>query len=320
MKVPHPPPAVRRAWPWLRLVGGLAVLLVLLWRFGTGPFADAWQVTTWPAVLGALALTAACTLSSALRWRAVARAFDVPLTLRESVTAYYRSQFLNATLPGGSLGDVHRAVRHGRGAGDVGAGVRATAWERGSGQAVQLGLLLLALTALASPLRGLTPLVGAGVLVVVGAGWFALHRHGRVSSDLRAVLGGATLGPVVLTSCVTSLGHLAVFVIAVHTVGVDASWAVLITTGLVVMVGSAIPLSFAGWGAREGLTAWAFGLAGLGSAVGLTVSVVYGVLAAVATLPGALVLVADAAARRSHAKVEPRDPAHVGQLKGVPRG
>ena len=39
-----------------------------------------------------------------------------------AVAAYYRSQFLNTTLPGGVLGDVHRGVRHGRDAGDVGRG------------------------------------------------------------------------------------------------------------------------------------------------------------------------------------------------------
>ena len=72
----------------------------------------------------------------------------------------------------------------------------------------------------------------------------------------------------------------------------------LVTTGLVVLVGSAIPLSIAGWGPREGVTAWAFGVVGLGAAAGLTVAVVYGVLAGVATLPGAVVLVADVVARR----------------------
>ena len=34
--------------------------------------------------------------------------------VRGAVAAYYRSQFLNLTLPGGVAGDVHRAVRHGR--------------------------------------------------------------------------------------------------------------------------------------------------------------------------------------------------------------
>ena len=43
----------------------------------------------------------------------------------DAVAAYYRSQFLNVTLPGGVVGDVHRAVRHGVDIGDVGLGVRA---------------------------------------------------------------------------------------------------------------------------------------------------------------------------------------------------
>jgi len=320
MSPPTVPPAVRRAWPWLRLVGGVLVLLVLLWHFGTGPFAQAWHVTTWPAVLAALVVTLASTLTSAWRWRTIAGAFDVPLGRREAVKAYYRSQFLNATLPGGVVGDAHRAVVHGRDVGDVGAGVRATVWERGSGQVVQLGLLLVVLVSLASPLRPLTPFAAAGVLAVVAVGWFVFRRRGRLSSDLRTVLGGGTLVRVVVASCGSALGHLAVFLIAVRAVGVDASWSLLLVTGLVVMMGSAIPLNVAGWGPREGLTAWAFGMAGLGSAVGLTVSVVYGLLAAVVTLPGALVLVGDALARRNRAKVDVQEPEDAGQLEGARRG
>jgi glycosyltransferase 2 family protein len=320
MSLPAVPPGVRAAWPWLRLVGGAAVLAVLFWHFGTGPFAEAWQVTTWPAIVGALAVTAASTLTSAWRWCTVARSYGVPLTPQESVSAYYRSQFLNATLPGGILGDAHRGVRHGRDVGDVPAGVRATVWERVSGQIVQLALVLVALTTLASPLRPLAPLAAGGLLVVGVAGWMVLRRGGRTAGDLRALLVPETLFRVVGASCGTSLGHLTVFLIAVHAVGVDAPWTVLVAAGLVVMVGSAVPVNIAGWGPREGLTAWAFGLAGLGSAAGLTVSVVYGVLAAVATLPGALVLVADAAARRTVVPAEVLEPEPAGQLEGVRRG
>ncbi len=320
MRPPAPPPVVRLAWPWLRLVGGFAVLGALVWHFGTGPFTQAWQVTTWPAVVGALLVTAGATLTSTWRWRTVARAFGVPLGRRDAVTSYYRSQFLNATLPGGILGDAHRAVRHGRHVGDVGAGVRATVWERGSGQVVQVGLLVVALTALSSPLRPLLPVAVALAVVVGGAGWFALRHRGRVSADLHAVLNPGTASRVAAASCGSSLAHLAVFLIAAHAVGVHASWRVLVTLGLVVMVGSAIPLNIAGWGPREGLTAWAFGMARLGAAVGLTVSVVYGVLAAVATLPGALVLVGDAVGRRSRAKVEVQNSADVDELGGVTRG
>jgi hypothetical protein len=49
--------------------------------------------------------------------------------------------------------------------------------------------------------------------------------------------------------------------------------------------------SIAGWGPREGATAWIFGAAGLGAERGVTTAVVYGVMTLVASLPGVLVLV-----------------------------
>ena len=87
------------------------------------------------------------------------------------------------------------------------------------------------------------------------------------------------------------LGHAAVFLIAVRVTGADVSLARLLPLALVVLTASALPTNIAGWGPREGAAAWAFGSVGLGAAEGVTVAVVYGVLALVATLPGAVVLV-----------------------------
>jgi glycosyltransferase 2 family protein len=277
---------------------------VLLWHFGAGPFLEAGRVTTWPALLAASLITAACTLSSAWRWRVVAQRCGVPLTTRASVAAYYRSQFLNSTLPGGIVGDAHRAVRHGREAADVPAGLRATAWDRVSGQVVQISIALAVLVALPSPLRRLAPV---GILLVgtlVYAIWTLARRPGRlrdtwVTSDLRSLLEPPTAVKVGTASLGSTAGHVGVFLVAAWAVGVDASWSTLVPAALVVLVMSALPISVAGWGPREGATVWVFGLAGLGSADGLTVSVVYGVLAAVATLPGAAVLVHDAVRRRT---------------------
>jgi len=49
--------------------------------------------------------------------------------------------------------------------------------------------------------------------------------------------------------------------------------------------------SVAGWGPREGITAWAFAAAGLGAQRGVATAVVYGVMVLTATSPGATVLV-----------------------------
>jgi uncharacterized membrane protein len=56
--------------------------------------------------------------------------------------------------------------------------------------------------------------------------------------------------------------------------------------------------SIAGWGPREGATAWVFAAAGLGAASGAATAVAYGVLVLAATLPGALVLVIEWLPRR----------------------
>jgi glycosyltransferase 2 family protein len=302
---------VRRAAPGLRLVTGLLLLAALLWRFGTGPFADAWRVTTWGSVTAAMVLTALATLANAWRWRVIAVALGARLTLAGSVTAYYRSQFLNATLPGGVLGDAHRGVRHGRDAGHLAVGLRATAWDRLTGQVVQIGLLAVALAVLPTTLRGYSAVALAALGAVAAAGWWLARRRGAVAfvgDDLRLLARPGVAARVVLASCLSTAAHAAVVVVAVAVVGVDAAPSTLVAIALAVLVGAAVPLNVAGWGPREGITAGVFGLAGLGSATGLTVSVVFGVLAGVATVPGLLVLVADAVVRRRAVTAEPARP------------
>ena len=84
----------------------------------------------------------------------------------------------------------------------------------------------------------------------------------------------------------------------------------MLPLALIVLLASAVPTNIAGWGPREGAAAWAFGAAGLGAAQGATVAVVYGVMVLVATLPGAVLLLAwlagsGRARRPSHAGRQP---------------
>ena len=121
-------PAVRRFGPsLLRLAAGVTVLWFLGRQVGAAPFKDGLRAVTWQAVVAAITLTVLTTVCSAWRWRVVARALGVDLDLPGAVCAYYRSLFLNSVLIGGVIGDVHRAVTHGRRAGDVALGLRAVA-------------------------------------------------------------------------------------------------------------------------------------------------------------------------------------------------
>src|SRR6266542_2381251 len=161
------PAPVTKARTLMRPVGGLAVLAFLLWRLGSGPFLDGLRLIDSRALAAALGIGVLTTVCCAWRWRLVAGGLGVRLPLRTAVAHCYRSVFLNATLPGGVLGDVHRGVRHGRDVGDVGRGIRAVVWERSAGQVVQVAVALVVLCAFPSPVRSYLP--AATALLVAGA-------------------------------------------------------------------------------------------------------------------------------------------------------
>ena len=111
------------------------------------------------ALAAAAGLAALTTVCCAWRWKTVARGLGVELSLSHAVAAYYQSLFINLTVPGGIVGDVHRGVSHGRDVGDLGRALRAVAWDRTAGQAVQAVLTVVVLLALPSPVQSAMPLV-----------------------------------------------------------------------------------------------------------------------------------------------------------------
>ena len=149
-------------WP-ARLVAA-ATLAVLVWHLGTGPFLDGLRAVDGGALAAASGLAVLTTVCCAWRWRIVARGLGVDLPLGTAVAAYYRSLFLNVTLPGGVVGDVHRGISHGRDTSDVGRGLRAVAWERSAGQVVQVVLTVAVLLVVPSPVRAAMPLVALALL------------------------------------------------------------------------------------------------------------------------------------------------------------
>jgi len=320
----------RTLWAWLRLTGGLAILAVVVWRLGSGPILDGLRTISVPALLAAAAIAVGTTACAAWRWQLVARGLGVDLSLRTAIAAYYRSQFLNTALPFGVLGDVHRAVDHGRDVGDVGRGLRAVAWERCAGQVVQTALALAVLVVLPSPVRSALPLVlaiAAAVLVTLviaarvrpGSGRSRWARFTRAAArDLRAgVLARATAPGIVLASVLVVVGYTATFVIAARTVGVTASLATLVPLIMLILLAMSVPMNIGGWGPREGAAAWLFAAAGLGADRGVAASVAYGVLVFVASSPGAVVLAVKRPRRRPGADEPVEEPQREAPLVGT---
>lgn len=309
----------------LRAWGPLAVsastLGILVWRLGTGPFIAGVRTIDPPALAAGAGLVALTTVGYAWRWKTVARGLGLELSLPDAVAAYFRSLFLNVTLPCGIAGDVHRGVNHGRDVGDVGRALRAVVWERAVGQAVQVILTVVVLVALPSPVRSSMPLVTIALVVAtIGVVLVARTRAdgGRsvparirrtVVRDIRHGLLArrSSLGIAVGSALVVG-GHVVTFLIAARTAGIAAPASRMLPIALLVMLAMVLP-GLGAWGPREGASAWLFGAAGFGAQGGVATGVVYGVMVFVASLPGAVVLVVAWFRRsRSPRRTEPPFP------------
>lgn len=296
----------RRAW--LQATLPFAVIGALVWQVGTGPFLAGFGRVGAASLAAAAGVGAVATVCCAWRWRLVAGQLGVDLPLRSAVVAYYRSQFINVATPGGMLGDVHRALGHGRTVGDTSHALRSVVGERFAGQLVLFAMagLAMAVAPVGSPMSArvagiLVILAVVTLVVVLGASqppralrvrWTrlaGLGEAGRLTSAAPYAWAG-----IVLASVVAVAGHVVTFLIAARTSGSQAPAQQVLPIALVVLVGAGLP-NIAGWGPREGVAAWAFGFGGLGADEGVSTAVAYGVMTFVATLPGAVVVLAHAA-------------------------
>ena len=301
---------MKRLFAWLRVLGALGILAVLVWQLGSAAFLDGLGRISAPGVLAALAIGLATTVFSAGRWQIVATRLGLRLSLRTAVADYYRALFLNGVLPAGVLGDVHRAVQHGRESGDVPRGVRAVVLERTAGQLVLIasavGVVLFVPDVVPEAFREVVTVTGVVVVLaavaavvagrVFGGRW--IHSPSKVRRGFAVTLADLRLGlftretwpGVGFLSIATLAGHLALFVVAARVAGVTAPVGQLAPLMILALLAMGLPLNIGGFGPREGVCALLFGAAGLGAAQGVTVAVVYGVLTLVASLPGAGVL------------------------------
>jgi len=254
----------------------------------------------------------------AWRWRFTAGRLGVELPYRVAVEEYYLGNFLNQVLPGGVVGDVSRAWRHARTEAPSGSAVRAVILERLSGQIVMTTVAVLSIAMLPG-LTGELRILGAvgltGVLAGLGVALTGIRRSGargpasvmgRFAEDARAAVLHRDAFPAQLGTAVFVVGtYIAIYLVgarALHDATPLVSLAPLVAPVLMTML---LPVSVAGWGVREAAAATLWGAAGLTPEDGVAISVTYGILVLVSTIPGALVLIGSLGRGRSRTERRP---------------
>jgi glycosyltransferase 2 family protein len=268
--------------------------------------------TRWLAAAVLLTWAQAALLGA--RWSLFAKKLGLDLSLRHAVAEYCLSIVLNQVLPTGFAGDGMRLLRQiAKKPGQARAALEAVALDRASGQLVLfvLALVVLPLAFGGQFLQG-ARLVGVALALLVTA--LGLSVGSRISPRIRALAvalrryARLLLEPKQalthwLLSCTFLFVSLLQVAVAAWALQLQLNLVQLLTLGAALLLAASVPSFIGSWGVREGASAAVFTALGLDPSVGVSVSVAYGLLALVASLPGLLLvpyLRAERATQGSH--------------------
>jgi uncharacterized protein (TIRG00374 family) len=287
-----------------------AVSIVLLWlalrHVALGAVARQIATIAPAALVGALLILSGATLVAALRWSVILGALGMPRSLRVTYPLSLIGLFFGQALPAGVGGDVVR-VWLGRKTGlTTAVAISSILGDRLTG----LLAILMIVTAQLAQLRGIFPdrTLFYSLILILTAGYtgfvvlmlldklpeqlrrFRIIRgFARVSADLRRTLLVPSAGlPVLLCGFVIQLAN----VFAVYTLAAGLHVQVGLASCLLVVsianVVQSLPISIAGWGVRESFFVAALGMVGVTAAQAVAISVVFGLIIVVSSLPGGI--------------------------------
>jgi uncharacterized membrane protein YbhN (UPF0104 family) len=120
--------------------------------------------------------------------------------------------------------------------------------------------------------------------------WVALPQWTRtlLVSGVWSISSRSGLCCLIPLSAMVHLLSFAAIFFAAHAVQVPLTFLVVLAIGPVLLLAHVLPISISGWGVREAAAIALLGMTGVDATSALLVSVMFGVLLVLATLPGAL--------------------------------
>ncbi|MCL4710563.1 MAG: YbhN family protein [Pseudorhodoplanes sp.] len=249
------------------------------------------------ALAGVMALTQV--VICAYRWQLIARETGGPLRLQDTLLGYLEATFVNAFLPTLIASDgvrVLRAINSGASAMNSFVGVITDrivalcglAFAAASGVIFLPGatdnpVLVLAIVGiLPAFIVGIIGLDIIGRVFVPLSHWRIVRPFLELASYVRRLRQMPRLtAQVVAISVVGHMSCAAAFFILASQLGIDVGYWAMFALSAPILVYAAVPISIGGWGVREAVTAALFGLVGVAPAMGVALSIAFGLLMSV---------------------------------------
>lgn len=295
----------RRALMAVKAIITVSLLALVFDKADPAPVVARLATISWVWASAAAAALAAQVAISAVRWSMVCQLLGVSLAALQAVRLMLIGGFFGQTLPSGLGGDAVRAWLLTRAGAATRSAISAVFCDRVFGMAVLLALACAAAPMYLHRVASAEARVGLGVaLGVLGLGMGLCLAFGpRLLSGLdRFALGGAAHLTLLDLRRVFFGQRMSLLLLAlallVHAGVVFACFALAralgVSVGLLdcvaivppIMLISAVPISIAGWGVREGAMVAGFALLNIPAEAALAVSIAFGLLQLALFLPG----------------------------------
>lgn len=299
-------PVARRRWLGLavRLVVTAVFLGIVIHRTSQ---AELLAMVGWhlvPAVLAGLLLIAVTLVANAVRWVLVTRGIGAAVPYGAAIELTFIGHFFSQMLPTSVGGDVYRAWGARKQGVTLTQAVSGVLLERFIGLATLTVLVIVGMPMLGARIGSALPMLVAGIMaagLIVGAimlvnmrrlswlfGRFAIWQSVLVFSAAALQLSRRPLllSGIVAVSLAVNFGSLSLVWFLARYFGVELSFveAVIIIPSVTFLAN--LPISIGGWGVREAGLAGGFSLLGLPIEAAVATSIMVGLLALLAGIPG----------------------------------
>ena len=294
----------------IRAALSIALIGWLAYHIGSREILTELGTVQWPVLVIVTLVLAASVVIVTPRWAIILAALSHPIKTSLLVGSVFLGFLFNQLLPTAVGGDVVRALRARQLGVPTEVAIHSVLLDRAAGLFVVL-IGAIGLLPFANPVMvhsRLPRLAGFIVAAGLGAGTglWALGRSERsrirvigivqcAASELNASVEKLVRRPwaligILLISAVGQLIPVVAIGLLAAALNVQLSVVDVTLVSFCAMLAAAIPISFAGWGIREGALIFLFGIYGVPPDIAFAISILFGACLALASAPGVLVL------------------------------
>ena len=234
---------------------------------------------------------------SAYRWAYISRFSNLNISFSYSLKFYYISSFLNNILPGGVVGDIYRIYHSSEKKAffELGKSFQSVFFERLSGQVVLFITFIISLTIYFFINEKYTAFMYLFLLVFFSFLILKILFGKRIKNFISNNIMGKNFylifsGPIfwnhIFYSFLVVITYILIYIISALSLNLTIDYFAFFVFSPIILFSMTLPISIGGWGVREGTALLVSFLLGLSASASISVSIIYGLLNLICSIPG----------------------------------